>query len=380
MLDRLQRWSLLRGFHKTRDEFYELLAKGITNRESLRTFLEAELKISRDPRTADRSRAFALEEMLKAVQVGESASLGAILARVAPKIDHIMLSALDSAKSKPDTLRELALAVREQRHGAAVLRKSMVPLVVLSPSICAMTYVIAFKAIPAASKMAGPEVWTPFNAAVRAFAQFLVTFGGPLVLAAIAAVILFLWHLPTYTHPLRYRFEQTAPKRAKLLFPIAPWILPLSIYRDYQAGMVVKALYVLLSSGATITDAISSLMRDASPWMRVHLKRMLRTMEEGDGNFVTAFSHGLMAPHALARMASNVRTTKNFEDVLQKLGTEGVAEIRREMEASARVMNWWFMGSAAAMMVFLYAGNVTIPLAVSDSLESGGRIHQRQQN
>ena len=86
---------VLSGFHAQRAAFYRLLAHSMQSREQLRSFLSAELHISQQPATRDRSRAEALERMLRNLRHGHDHLLSQLLGPVMPAGDRLMLSALD---------------------------------------------------------------------------------------------------------------------------------------------------------------------------------------------------------------------------------------------------------------------------------------------
>jgi type II secretory pathway component PulF len=364
----------LSSFHKVRDEFYELMARAIDNKENIRDFLAAELTISKNPRTADSSRAAALHSMLKRIGEADEYTYAGFMGPVVPMGDRVMLAAVDESSDRAATLRALAIAVREQRQAKAVIVKALIPPLILVPGLGAFAWVIAAKSIPVISKIAPPEVWTPFNAAVRSFAEFLVGYGVPMIGLLVAAVMVFIYLLPRSTHRLRYRWEKMDAKRAMLLMPVAPWILPLGLYRDFQVGLMLSALAVLLDSGATLKDALETIRRAATPWMRVHVRRILSHLEDRPTEYVEAFSKGLVSARLLARLASTIRTTPQFDKVLIEVGTTGSVEIRKEIERSAKAMNAMLLAVAGVVLVFLYMGNASISQSMTEEMDPVKRM------
>ena len=112
--------------------------------------------------------------------------------------DRMMLSAVDDAKDKPGTLRALSDAIKAQKEAKAVIWKAIFPPMVLLPGVAGFSYVLATQSIPIIVKVAPPEVWTPFNQAVRDVAEYLANHGAITAIGVIAAIVAFAYALPRW--------------------------------------------------------------------------------------------------------------------------------------------------------------------------------------
>lgn len=356
-------------FRGKRDEFYLQLAKSIERKERFRTFLLEEQKISRAKATSNSSRDVALTLMLDKLSQGEEYKISQILADVVPQEDKLLLSSVDFSKDKPETLRALVLAIREQKQAKSMLVKAMVPPFIMLPGVFIFSYILATQSIPVIAKIAPPEVWTPFNASVRSFSEGVADYGF-LVLGTLAALILFFaYQMPRWCGKWRGRIERIPQKLGLLMFPMFPIALPLSIYRDFQVTLLLTSLAVLLKSGASLTTALDSLRSNSQPWLQWHLRRVSKHLYVAPTEYVEAFAEGLLSPKLLARLATTIRSDSRFDRVLIELGTQGILEVRKEIETSSKSLNTLLMVASAATVVFLYVGQLSIAQSMTEALD-----------
>ena len=368
MLNQLLHHLNLRGFHAKREEFYEQLARAQENREGLRFFLEAELKISAAPKTRDSSRAYALRLMRARLARGDSNKFSGILGAVMPAGDMLMLSALDDAPDKAALLRAIAHSIREQRAMKKVVRSRLWSPMVILPATCAFAYIMATGSLPIVVKIAPPEVWTPFNMAVRRFSEFVASWGAYVAFAMVISAAFFAYQLPRWTGRLRTTLEAMSPRTATLLFLVMPFALPLILYRDYQAGLTFNALSVLLQSGRTLKESLIAVRRMARPWLRWHIHRMLTHLEANPTAYQRAFEGGLMSSQMLARLSSEIRATPRFDEVLIRLGKQGSAEVRDMVERQMSAINSMLLCIGAALVVFMYLGQGSVAHSMRNEL------------
>ena len=366
----------LMGFRSHREQFYEQLAKSIENKEQLRTFLEEELKIARHKRTRNSSREAALKLMMRKLSLGDDYRISQILGAVMPQGDRMMLSAVDDARDKPGTLRALSDAIKAQKEAKAVIWKAIFPPMILLPGVAGFSYVLATQSIPIIVKVAPPEVWTPFNQAVRSFAEYMADYGSITAIGVVAAIAAFAFALPRWKGTIRGKLEQLPQGLAFLLFPVFPFILPLSIYRDFQVSMLVTSLAVLLKSGGTLNNSLDTLRRNSGPWMRWHLKKIMNHLNVAPTDYIPAFSKGLMSPTLLSRLATTIRNNPQFDKILIQLGTEGSVEIREEIQGTAKRLNAMILVFAATVVVFLYVGQLSISQSMTEELDPVKRMQR----
>lgn len=359
----------LGNFRKNRTDFYKSLAKAIQNKEQLKTYLTEELKIARNKKTRNDSRAVALSMLIRRLSSGEEFEFANLLKGIVPDSDRMMLSAVDSSQDKAKTLMALCTAINEQNASKKVIWQALLPPMILVPAVAVFCYVLSTQTLPIIVKIAPPEVWTPFNSAVRAFSEFVSNQGAYLLMAVVASIVAFTKALPKVTGPARDYIEKISVGKATMLMPVAPFILPTIIYKDFQSAQMLAALAVLLQSGATLKDALIGIRKGSTPYMREHINRVLRHLDNSPTDYVNAFSRGLLNRNILGRMASTIRTNSKFEEVLIEIGTRGGEDVREELGKVAKQANFMIMALAGFTVVFLYVGQLSIGDAMNSALD-----------
>lgn len=356
-------WLNLRlmGFRGNRPEFYRSLAAAYEAKEALGNFLRAEFQIASAQATRNDSAALAYSIMRRQHAQADTTKLSQLLKIVMPQSDQLMLTALDDVapRDAPGLLRKIADNIEDQKKLISIIRQAiMVPLMLL-PGIFALAYVISTQGIPIVVQVAPKEVWTPFNSAVRTLAEFVAQYGIWVLVMGVVAVSVFINRLPNWTGQTRHKFEAVKPERAMLLFPLAPWILPLVIYRDVQAGLALSSLSVMLTAKRGLKDAIEEIRRAGSPWMRWQIQRIQRHIEKHPDEFQQAFGLGLLSPQLLAKLSSKIRNNPDFGQVLIEVGSNNV-EIRERVQRNVSIVNFMILAVGAGLMVFLFVGQLNI--------------------
>lgn len=377
LLNGFTRWLNLRDFRSKRADFYRHLARSMEANELLRTYLTDEGKIARSKKTADQSKARALAEMLRRLERSEDISLVRIIGSVIPDSDRMMLAAVDQSKDKPQTLRDLAKAIDEQHEARQIIVKALITPVILIPGIFAFSMILSTQVIPTIAQIAPPEVWTPFLSFIRGLAYAIARFGFPAAVIFIVLGIAFSLALPKVTGRRRAALEQISPRTATLLFPFAPFLLPMAMYRDFVAGQVLTTLAVLLNSGATLNSALKTIQQTGTPYVRWHMRRILSHLELYSTDYVGSFGKGLLSSSLLASLASTIRNNPKFDRVLVELGTTGNKKIRDQVQKSAVIINALLLTSGAILIVVLYAGQFMLALETQDAMDPVKRMQRR---
>lgn len=359
-VDQFRQSLRLRGFHAQRASFYRDLAKSIEKGEAHRTFFEADLAITRANVTRNAARALAVRLMLRYLQAGKDAPLSKVLAVAMPASDRVLLSALDSSSDHPTTLRRLADAIEDQRQARAALLQPLVTPAIVAPSVGYMVYVISSELVPTIAAFTPPEMWEGFNGLVRTASDILREFFIPFALLTLVLAIMYTYALPRWYGEWRGRLERLNPNYTVFAVPVMPWLYPLALYRLFQSDLLITSLAVQLEAGKSLKEALDLTAKNATPWMRHHLRRVLRHLNDRPNEKVQAFSRGLFSPQLLARIATTLRTSASFEHVLIDLNRERNAEVRQLVNSSAVKLRFVFIFCCAALLLFFWVGKVSI--------------------
>lgn len=356
LLDTVSRWLQLQPFRLDRAEFYSDLAEMFARGESMLGFLEGELANAR--LTRQRSRAAALRIMLRRYVSGSAGgSLLFVLRTVVPAGDAMMLTAVDRAKDKAEALRAMAAAVELQAKMRRLVVGYCVSPVLAAPLCISMIHVVSdvLRSIDRSTPVyIRDEVWSGFNGFAKLIADFTGAYGGTALTVFVAAVALAVYSLPRWTSPRRLHVDG--------------WPL-YSLYRDFQAGLVLSSLAMQLRAHLPLRSSIDDLAQDASPWVRWQLSRVTRSLDEEPTAIVRAFGRGLLSPHLQARAATLNRKSKDFAEVLVQLGTSEGHRVLGRVKQTALAMNIALMSVLGGVTVILGFASMTVPGAFSTAME-----------
>lgn len=343
-----------------RSVFYRDMADAIRRKVGLRDFIEREILNARMLR--DSVGVSVLSALGRRYASGEGASLGELLAGIAPRSDQMLLSAVDDAGgNKAVALERAADAVDFQIRGMKTLLKNLAMPTVALPIVGVMC-VITSEIVVGIAKNSPPEIWKGFNGLVRWLAEWINTNALSILVAVVVLVAMTVYVLPRWKGPARLKVDKT---------------VGFSLYRDYNAAVVLSALAMMISSGKTLRQALDDLRGTASPWLRWQLQRVINSLEENPTDYMVAFSRGLMPPTVRARLASLLDSSKSFDEALITLGTSEVARLETNVSVSAQAVNYALTGALVAVAVTLSIGQMTIASALSSASEPSKLLQRR---
>jgi len=335
-------------FRTQRASFYRDFAEMYRRNEAMVGFLEGE--IANAQLTRQRSRARALRMILQRHQDGENASrVSHLLAGVVPRTDAMLLLAVDRAADKSQALLALADAIDQQQQ--------MLKLVLAYAALPALTVPISYALIALLGQVvlvidqatpvyAQDALWEGMNGWARAIAEVSQAWGAQVLVALLLGFGALLWSLPRWRGAGRLRVEG---------WPV------FGLYRDFQAGMLISAMAMLLKTGETLQGSIDDIAQRASPWMRWHLARVLDALDENPTGTLDAFRRGFLSPWLLARAATLSRSSASFSDVLIKLGTAEGARVLQRVKKAAVIANFALVGGFAGVATFMGVASMTVP-------------------
>jgi hypothetical protein len=369
IVDQLRRWWALRGFWSERADFYRAVSRSLDRKELLRDFVEGELRIALEPMTADKDRAAGLAYIRETMEQG-SFTLADVLQAAMPDKDRMALGTLRHSRTPIDTLKHLAEAIDQQKELSKVLFNALFSPLVLVPIGFAFAYTLATVSFPLFVKSAPPEIWTGFNLVLKAISEGFATFG-PYVFAALAIAMLwlFVWALPNLTSAWRFTAERAMGWQRvvwTLIFPAQP---ALRMYRDIAGTRMLTDLAYILQSGALLNEALETMAQDAQPWMQQHIVKILTHLRDFPGDYVGAFSHGVLSPFLLGRVHSQVRTDTRaqFDKVLIEVGARGQRDAREAIRKTSTKLNTILLALTLGTILFFYVGQGVVIKSIEDA-------------
>ncbi len=271
---------LLRSARNTlrarRADFYYDLASSLADKVPLFSTLK-----DYEARARRRNRGDALMylEMLQATEVG---SLSDALIPIVSPTELILLDAIqrggDAELAKG--LFFLAETVEKIDMMQAAARKAVVYPVVLLFVFSAMLAGFALFAVPIVAQLFNPELWPFMGRVLYSVSQYLLHYGIYTLVGFVSIAAAFTYSLPRWQGPVRRRLDR---------------YMPYGVYRVYTGSMLIVSLSVLLKSGVSLRSAIERAMKYSSPWLRWHLREILRSLsDQSAAKFGTAFRTGLL--------------------------------------------------------------------------------------
>jgi hypothetical protein len=331
-----------------RSNFYRDMADAFDRKVSIRDFLQREVDNAR--LLKDDTTLLLMKLLVRRYASGNGASLRELLYEIAPASDMMLLSAVDDAvEGKAEALKRAAEAVDFQIRTFKTILVSLATPAIAVPLVGALC-IITSEIIASIARDAPASVWVGFNGIVRIIAEFINAHWGKVFLSICATVIFVLWQLPRWTGSSRVRFDS----------------LPVfSLYRDYNAALVLSAMSMMIGSGKTMRQALEDLRLSATPWLRWHLQRVINSLDSNPTDYLAAFSRGLMPLSVRARLNSLMDSSKSFDAALVSLGASEVKRLEGAVKVSAEMVNWTLTGALVALAVVLSIGQMTIASALS---------------
>jgi hypothetical protein len=340
--------------------FYRDLADALQRKVGIRDFLERQASNARMLKDTTAIRIYrALAARLSSGQGGTFAEL---MRGVTPASDQILMRAVDDAGAKKvEALNVSADAVEFQLRTLKTIGFELVVPLVAIPIVGSLCFVTS-DIIATIAKSSPPEVWQGFNGIVRWLAEAITGYAIMIGAGTIAAVGFLLYMLPRWTGAWRLKVE-TWPA--------------FSLYRDYNAAIVLSSIAMMVRSGQTMREALESLRGTARPWLRWHLARIIASIEDNPTDYIGAFGRGLMPAPVRARLASLLDSASSFGDALVTLGSSEIHTLEGRVKLSAKTVNWSLTGFFVSLAVVLSLGTMTIASALSREAEPS-RLMQKQ--
>ncbi|CAN1495619.1 PulF Type II secretory pathway, component PulF [Burkholderiaceae bacterium] len=303
-----------------RAEFYYDLASSLTDKVPLFSTLK-----DYEARARRRNRGDALMylEMLQATEVG---SLSDALIPIVSPTELILLDAIqrggDAELAKG--LFFLAETVQKIDMMQAAARKAVVYPVILLAVFSMILVGFALFAVPIVAQLFDPALWPFMGRVLYGVSQYLLHYGICTFLAFLSLATAFAYSLPRWQGPLRRRLDR---------------FMPYGMYRVYTGSMLIVSLSVLLKSGVSLRSAIERAMKYSSPWLRWHLKEILRGLsDQSAAKFGTAFRTGLLTQMIEDRIEDAAKR-RDPVTAFVKIGVGSIDKIVRNVEHASSKVN-----------------------------------------
>lgn len=346
-------WMFQRGL------FYRDLADAFRRKLTMREFLERELANARMVQAT--LKVIVMQHLVSHYVSGSALTIGDLMRRAAPASDQMLLNAVDSAVDKPEALERAATAIDFQVRSLKILGSNLLVPAIAFP-VVGVVCLVSADIVALIAKSAPPSIWQGFNGSVRLVAELVNDYWAYSVLGIFVFVVVFVMSLSRWTGKLRLKADN----------------LPgFSLFRDYNAAVVLSALAMMLGAKKPLVEALEDLKMSGSPWLRWHMQRILFSLEDSPNDYSAAFARGLMPSAVRLRLATLMDSSKSFDAALVTLGSSEVSRLEAHVKLSAELLNWTLVGILTTLAVYLSIGQLTIVTALSNET-SMSKIMQKK--
>ena len=270
-----------------------------------------------------------------------------------PAAEHMLISAGERGTGLKNGLIEAKVLSTASSQTKAAIAGGLIFPMALFGMIIGLMFMFQTQQVPAFTAMLPLERWPSgakmlYNVSYFFYKYLFVLLG---VIAAIAFVV--TSSMGRWTRPPRSFFDH-----------LPPW----SIYKSYQASSFLIGLASLMQAGIPTYDALRMMHRNASPWTKVHLEKMMSSIKIGGSNPGKALDTGLLDAETAGDVQDYSRLG-SFQDAIYRMGqrslANGVKSIEAKMVVIRNLMLVLVAGSIAWMYLTSYNLQTTIASAAS---------------
>ena len=285
-------------------------------------------------------------------RLNNGASLSEAFSSTFPESDLMLLSAIESTGNPAEGMKFLANAVRVEDEIRGDLIGALVkPAFWLLIVICIVVGVSVYMA-PALDNLIRRDQWSSLGKVSLIFVDAVQGYWALFLTLGLAFSGFFVWSLPRWTGPLRLHAEKFIP-----LY---------TIYRDFSASKLLVSLAALMKGNISLGRALQILQTRANPWMRWHLARMIKGLEQEE-NALRAMDTGLFSRPIMWRLV-DYGERSNPDAAIARIGLQSIETIKKSAKVSAVVMNQVMMIAVGAAFIIMVGGYLTTTFGIKDAL------------
>lgn len=355
ILQKFNQWSAIRTFQSSRETFYEDLAEAIAEKESYSDFIT--IRKVRATKQKDPLLPLYTSWLTRTSKAG--GKLSYILKGTAPDSDIMIIAAMEDKGDLANGLRFLSSTVKDQQAMKGAIVAAITMPCVVSALMGGLMVMLSLLVIPQFAQIAPVEKWNSVGKILYGI-SYAVTHYGILMLAAfICALYAFGWSLNNWTGSTRNKLDKRLPYR---------------IYRDYTGAIFLVSLASMLRAGDTLVNSLDALKSRSKPWQRMHISQITKNLDRA-ASYGEAFASGIFSQSLTNRLIDYSRRSSEFDRVVAKIGIEGIAKVRGEINSSAKLLNGILTVVLGCALGFMFVGIIWTAQGLSVSIKES--IHSQ---
>lgn len=239
-----------------------------------------------------------------------------------PPAEHMLIAAGERGEGLISGLGEATVLSQAAAKNKGAIIGGVIMPAFLATMILGMLAAFQLKMAPVFKSLLPVEVW-PSNAKVLYnLSKFIVDYWFFVLIGMIALSFLISYTMGRWVGPIRKRFDS-----------LPPW----SLYKSYQGSSFLIGLSSLMKAGVANYDALKTMHRTASPWMQVHLEKMMTSMKLGGANPGEALDTGLLDKETAGDIQDYSRLG-TFHTAIYTIGERSLEESVKRTTAKMAVL------------------------------------------
>ncbi|MEX3960179.1 type II secretion system F family protein [Trinickia sp. EG282A] len=347
----------IRRFRSTREKFYVDLAEAIKDKEPTAKFLS--IRLTRAIKQKDpygRLYQIFLERLDQ-----KGGSLSHMMSGIVPDSDLLVIASIEARGDLDEGLRFLATTIKSQRAMTAEMASALLVPALVTTVCLGFIGMLSFFVIPVYVTIVPPEKWNSMGKSIYAVSYVARHYGLVIFIAAGALLWWFKWSIPNWRGRRRAKADNYIPYR---------------VFRDYHGSIFMVALASLMVSGETLVRSLEKLKRRGKPWLRWHINTILNRLLTKNLNYGEAFATGIFGQELSNRLIDQSRRSSDFNQVIKKMGVEGIEEAREQVRKSAKSLNIALVFVLGGVVAYLLLGTLYTAQGLSAGLRESIRHHQ----
>lgn len=339
------RFTGIMGLSK-RTSMYEKIAAFLAEKNNLTDSL---VKIRNRYAHRKDFRAAILSEWIRSIEHGNKFSVA--IASWVPTSEMMLIEAGERGGT-------LALGLREasSMSKAAFQTKSAIVAGVAMPGfllvlLTVLLMVFQWRIAPIFKELLAADKWPASAKMLDILSGFFYNNAIILVLVLAAVTFVISKTMGSWVRAPRHIFDK-----------LPPW----SLYRSYQASSFLIALSSLLRAGIPAFDALQLIEKNASPWMKIHLGKMMSTMSLGGGNMGRALDTGLLDDET-AGDVQDYSELGSFTDTIYLLGARSVEDGVKLIKSRMAVVQVILLVFVTGSILWIYGASYALQGAIVDA-------------
>lgn len=269
-----------------------------------------------------------------------------------PAAEHMLISAGEDGVGLVQGLREATvLSNAAAKNKAAIIGGVLMPIILF---IMIFVMLIGFQTnmVPVFIGLLDISRWPSNGQYLYYVSKFVYDYW--YVIAAIVIILAFIIGatIDKWTGPIRDKFDA-----------LPPW----SLYKNYQGSSFLIGLSSLMNAGVASFEALKTMHKNASPWMKVHLDKMMNNMRLGGTTPGEALNTGLLDKETAGDVEDYSRLG-TFQNAIHLLGSRSLDKSIERTNQKMGVLKNVLLVLVALSVLMVYTTTYSLQGEVADSM------------